>query len=196
LDGAIATADQAREELRRVFGEEHPQIATALNNKALALKLRGDTGAAEPVYREVLEMRRKVLPPDHAEVAQSLNNLASLLRDTERHGEAEPLYREGLAIVEKSLPPGHFMIALCHRNLGNCLMRLGRFSEAEVEIQTAYDALTNTPGLDPNHVRATVEAFVKLYDHWAKSDPEAGADQKAAEWRARLPPSASTPSKP
>lgn len=186
LDGALVTNERALEALHAAFGVEHHAIAMALSNRGLCFKLRGDLGSAEPLYRQSLTMRRKLLPENHPDIAMSLNNLASLMRDRGEFAEAEPLYREALAILEKSLPPGHFYHALYRRNLGNCLARLKRYEEAEREIQSAYDQLSAIKGLPPEHLRVTIEAFLKLYDAWAAADPTAGAKPKSTEWLAKL----------
>jgi tetratricopeptide (TPR) repeat protein len=192
FDRAIATADQSLDLLRAAYGNEHATIATVLSNKGLALKLRGDLPAAEVLYRQALAMRRKLLPPTHVDIAQSLNNLASLLRDRGQFAEAETLYREGLGIAIKALPPGHFQIGFLHKNVGNCLVKLNRFAEAETELKAAYEIISKAPGLPPQLVHQTAEAFVILYDTWAKADPAAGLEAKAAEWRAKMSPGSET----
>lgn len=186
LDGALVTNERALEALHATYGEEHQAIAMALSNRGLCFKLRGDLELAEPFYQQSLTMRRKLLPENHPDIAMSLNNLASLMRDRGDFADAEPLYREALAILEKSLPPGHFYHALYRRNLGNCLIKLERYEEAEQEIQSAYDQLSAIKGLPPEHVRVTIEAFLKLYDAWAAADPTAGAGPKATEWLEKL----------
>lgn len=186
LDEAIALAEEAAEILRKDYGEESAPLAFALNEKALALKMKGDIAAAEPLCKEVLEMRRRILPAGHVEIAQSLNNLAAVLRDTQRYAEAEPLFRETLDLARQSLPPGHYQIALIRKNLGNCLMRLKRFEEAEEEVSGAYDQLAATPGLPVDHLRLTAQAMVQLYNEWAKDDPSAGADAKGTAWKSKL----------
>ena len=191
-DRAIATADESLALLHAAYGDAHPSIATVLSNKGLALKLKGDLAAAEPLYREALAMRRKELPPTHVDIAQSLNNLASLLRDQGRYAEAEPVYREGIEVATKALPAGHFQIGILHKNLGNCLIRLERFAEAEKEIQVAYDLISKSQGLPPQLTRQTAEAFAILYEAWAKADPTAGVEGKAADWRAKSKPVATT----
>ncbi|MBK8270237.1 MAG: tetratricopeptide repeat protein [Planctomycetes bacterium] len=172
--------------LHATYGDEHPAIAMAISNRGLCFKLRGDLDSAEPLYRQSLELRRKLLPANHPDIAMSLNNLASLLRDRGDYSEAETLYREALEVMKTSLPPGHFYHALYRRNLGNCLIKLGRFEEAEREIQSAYDQLSQTKGLPLEHVQATMEAFVKLYDAWNAADANAGASEKANFWRERM----------
>ena len=91
---------------RKVYGNDHPSVATGLNNLALLLQkqvsrkivqilaqqpnavfenadhfylLQGKYDEAEPLYCEALAIDRKVSGDEHPNVATSLNNLASLL---------------------------------------------------------------------------------------------------------------------
>ena len=44
----------------QVYGDEHPSVATSLNNLAILLKAQGKHDEAEPLYRESLAMMRRV----------------------------------------------------------------------------------------------------------------------------------------
>ncbi|WP_226595142.1 tetratricopeptide repeat protein, partial [Microseira wollei] len=68
---------QALELRKRLLGEDHPDVATSLNNLALLYKSQGRYSEAEPLYLQALELRKRLLGEDHPDVATSLNNLAS-----------------------------------------------------------------------------------------------------------------------
>lgn len=185
LDGAIATGEQALTALRDIYGPESPAIASTLHKVGMAYNARGDVDQAERCYRQVIDMRRRMLTPDHPDLVSTLSNLATILRRQNNAADAEALHREALRIAEKAFRPGDYEIAIVHRNLGVCLASLKRFTEAELEIETAWQALSTTPGLPPRHERQTIDAFVSLYEAWARADPASGADVKAATWRNR-----------
>ena len=46
---------------QKVFGPEHPDTATSLNNLAALYNDMGDYATAESLYREAVEIRQKVL---------------------------------------------------------------------------------------------------------------------------------------
>ena len=69
---------------KKVLGEEHPSVATGLNNLAELLKDQGKDDEATPLYKESLAIRKKVFGDEHPKVATALNNLASLLQDQVR----------------------------------------------------------------------------------------------------------------
>ena len=71
---------------KKVFGDEHPQVALGLNN--LAVLLEEGFGNYEESYKlkkEALAIRKKVFGDEHPDVAGSLNNLAELLMDQVRY---------------------------------------------------------------------------------------------------------------
>ena len=87
---------------KKVFGDEHPQVALALNN--LAVLLEEGFGNYEESYKlkkEALAIWKKVHGDEHPLVATGLNNLAELLSDQGKHDEAAPLYKEAIAIFKK-----------------------------------------------------------------------------------------------
>jgi tetratricopeptide (TPR) repeat protein len=101
----------------QVYGDEHPKVATGLNNLAGLLYAQGKYDEAEPLYQQSLAIKRKVcaihlvtsscdhsckvLGEEHPNVAASLNNLAGLLKAQGKYDEAEPLYRQSLATWRK-----------------------------------------------------------------------------------------------
>ena len=80
--GKVADAQQhyrrALELLRKAYGEEHPDVATCLNNFGHACYRQGEYAQALTSYRQALAIRRKVLGPEHPDVATCLNNLGVL----------------------------------------------------------------------------------------------------------------------
>ena len=76
---------QAYDIRKKVFGDEHPLVASDLNNLAALLdEDPKNWDEAEKLYKESLAIRKKVLGEEHPDVAESLNNLAELLSDQVR----------------------------------------------------------------------------------------------------------------
>ncbi|MGB5633548.1 MAG: tetratricopeptide repeat protein [Waterburya sp.] len=58
---------------KRLFPDDHPDVATSLNNLAELYRAQGRYGEAEPLYTEALAMKKRLFPDDHPDVATSLN---------------------------------------------------------------------------------------------------------------------------
>ncbi len=102
---------------RSRFGEEHPSVATSINNLAGLYDAQGRYEQAEPLYKEALEKRKKLLGEEHPSVATSINNLAGLYDAQGRYEQAEPLYKEALEMYKKLLGEEHPSVAMSMNNL-------------------------------------------------------------------------------
>lgn len=100
VERAIALLEGATKRLLRKFGEEHPQVATAINNLALAFKLSGDRDRALVLYERALGIRSRNLPPMHPDLLVSMHNLAELLHQMGREEEAQGVQQKILAMMQ------------------------------------------------------------------------------------------------
>jgi tetratricopeptide (TPR) repeat protein len=117
--------------MRRALPEDHPDIATSLNNLALLYDGQRRYEEAEAMNVEALAMRRRALPEDHPDIATSLNNLAGLYDEQRRYKEAEAMYEEALAMWRRALPEDHPDIATSLNCLAMLYKEQGRHEEAE-----------------------------------------------------------------
>ena len=128
---ALPWYKQCLEVTKKRLGEEHPDVATSLNNLALLYDFQGRYSEAEPLYIQALALRRQLLGEEHPDIAGSLNNLASLYNSQGRYSEAEPLYIQALALRRQLLGEKHLDIAQSLNNLAYLYRDQGRYSEAE-----------------------------------------------------------------
>ena len=137
---AEALYHEALERKRNLYLGDHPDVAVGLNNLGRLLHAKGDLKAAEPLYREALEMRRRLAGDEpHPQVARSANNLATLLEDRGATAEAEKLYLESLAIRRTLHPDGHQDVVLNLNNLGNFYVATNRPAQGEASLREAFD---------------------------------------------------------
>ena len=87
---------------KRLLGEEHPWVATTLNNLANLYYSQERYAEAEPLFQQALEMRKRLLGENHPDVATSLNNLANLYYSQGRYAEAGTLFQQALGVT---IPP-------------------------------------------------------------------------------------------
>src|SRR5262249_14383876 len=62
---------------------------------------------AEPLHRQVLEVRRRVRGEDHPAVALSLTNLGLTYFNRGDYGKAEPLFRQAAEVRKRTLGAAH-----------------------------------------------------------------------------------------
>ncbi|WP_234413219.1 tetratricopeptide repeat protein [Anabaena sp. WA102] len=114
-----------------VFTNDHPYVATSLNNLAGLYRNQGKYSEAEPLYLDGLEMTKRLFTGDHPYVATSLNNLASLYYSQGKYSEAEPLYLNGLEMTKRLFTEDHPYVATSFNNLALFYHNQGKYSEAE-----------------------------------------------------------------
>jgi hypothetical protein len=78
----------------KVWGSEHPQIATTLYELATLLRDQNRLGEAENAARESFEMRKKELGGEKPETATALELLINILQKENKTDEASKLRRE------------------------------------------------------------------------------------------------------
>ena len=83
---------------REVLPEDHPSLATNLNDLAVTVHKLGDLPRAEVLFREALGAMIRVRGPEHPYVAALRNNLARLLRQAGKLEAAEGELRAALEI--------------------------------------------------------------------------------------------------
>jgi TonB family protein len=108
--GAFARAEPLLERLlvlKRVKGEEHPEVATVLASLALVRQGMGDHEGAEQLGRRVLQIREKTLAPNHYAIASALELVADECAARGKVEEAGRLYQRALSIREQTLGVSH-----------------------------------------------------------------------------------------
>ncbi|UJB73034.1 tetratricopeptide repeat protein (plasmid) [Acaryochloris sp. 'Moss Beach'] len=128
---ALPWYQKCLEQTQQRFGNEHPSVATSLNNLAGLYENQGRYTEAEPLYVQTLEMTQKLLGNEHPDVASSLNNLAGLYKNQGRYTEAEPLYVQALEMKKKLLGNEHPDVANSMWCLGALYQKQGRNEDAE-----------------------------------------------------------------
>ncbi|MEQ9483630.1 MAG: tetratricopeptide repeat protein [Coleofasciculus sp. F4-SAH-05] len=146
------------------LGENHPDVATSLNNLAALYKSQGRYQEAEPLYLEALALKKRLLGENHPDVAQSLNNLAVLYDNKGRYEEAEPLYLEALELRKRLLGENHPHIASSLNNLAYLYYSQGRYEEAEPVYLEALALRKRLLGEKHPDVATSLNNLAALYD--------------------------------
>ncbi|MHC5833627.1 MAG: tetratricopeptide repeat protein, partial [Nostoc sp.] len=65
---ALPWCEKCLSSTKKRFGDEHPDVATSLNNLAALYDLQGRYSDAEPLYIQALEMKKRLLGDEHPDV--------------------------------------------------------------------------------------------------------------------------------
>jgi tetratricopeptide (TPR) repeat protein len=160
--------EQCREVTRRRLGDNHPDVATSLNNLAALYNSQGRYKEAEPLYLEALDLLKRLLGDNHpyvaTYVAQSLNNLAVLYNAQGRYKEAEPLHLEALDLCKRLLGDNHPDVATYLNNLAYLYESKGRYKEAEPLYLEALDLKKRLLGDNHPSVASSLNNLAALYN--------------------------------
>lgn len=170
----------------RILGEEHPSTLIVMNNLASVYKKLGMYDEADELAVKDIEISIRVLGEHHPDTVVSFANMGNSLRSRERCDEAIAYLDRALRGARISHPidfPGTAFILGWY---GSCLRDLGRFAEAEAMQLEALGIAERALGESHGVTYQMRLGLALLYDAWAQSEPDAGYDAKAAEWRARL----------
>ena len=110
---------------REALGIRHPSTLASISNLGGLLQVKGDLTAAEPLYREVLEVQRETLGNRHKHTLTTIHNLGALLAEKGKYEEAEPLCREVLEASRETLGNRHPDTLTSINNLGLLLKAKG-----------------------------------------------------------------------
>jgi tetratricopeptide (TPR) repeat protein len=142
---------------------------------------------AEPLYTRVLAARRQRFGPDHPDTLGSLHNLGTLYLRLGRFPEAERLLTEATSGRRRVLGENHPSTGSSRSELGLLYQRQRRYADAEREFLAAALILDVTPQLPSSHAVTvagsrfdTAARISALYKEWGMQD-------KAAEWRPKVP---------
>jgi tetratricopeptide (TPR) repeat protein len=92
--------NEALADMEDLVRESDPQRAGVLNAQARALVFRGDSAAAERIYRHALELLERVDLP--LERSAAYTGLCGILIQARRHAEARPLLERAVAQTESA----------------------------------------------------------------------------------------------
>lgn len=123
-----------REALRRLqshYPDGHVDVAEALDNLGLTLKVRGKLAEGEQLARQSLDLWRRLTGNENPDVATALTRLGTLVQMQQRYAEAEPFLRGGYRQRRKFLGADHQWAAAALGGLTEALLSLGNFKEAE-----------------------------------------------------------------
>ncbi|QJX00764.1 CHAT domain-containing tetratricopeptide repeat protein [Frigoriglobus tundricola] len=121
------------------FPNGHAKLSNSLSNLALTYYAHEKYEAAEPLFKDALEMRKRLFQGDHPSVADSLNDLAGMYNAQRRYGAAEPLFKAALDMRRRLFRGDHAGVANSLNNLAALYNAQKKYGAAEPLFKEALD---------------------------------------------------------
>jgi non-specific serine/threonine protein kinase/serine/threonine-protein kinase len=186
FDKAVPFLKESLENSRRVLGNDHPDTSSAIHNMGILFLDQGKFAEAEPFCREALENSRRVLGDDHPDTVLSIFTMGHLLRNLDRLEEAEAFGAEAMERARRVLPARHFGLGVIVFGHSRTLVAMKRFDEAKPLALEAHTIFEASFGSSHKRTNDALQGLVDLYKTWHEAEPDAGHDQSAAEWQAKV----------
>lgn len=155
-----------------LYGKDHPDVATTLNDLAWLYRTNGRYSEAESHFQRALTIRENAFGPEHPDVATTLNDLAWLYYNLGHYQHAEQLHLRALDIRKKTQPPDNLATATSLNNLAWLYYKKGQYGQAEqLYLQTLNMRMTNL-GEDHPYTATSLNNLALLYFDQAR-DKEA-----------------------
>ncbi|MEM1393186.1 MAG: tetratricopeptide repeat protein [Cyanobacteria bacterium P01_H01_bin.150] len=178
--------EQCLSTTKQRLGQEHPDVASSLNNLAGLYRLQGRYEQAQPLFLQALELRKKLLGQEHPDVASSLNNLALLYKLQGRYEQAEPLYLQALELRKKLLGQEHPDVATSLNNLALLYYSQGRYEQAEPLYLQALELRKKLLGQEHPYVTISLDNLALLYESQGRYEQAEPLYLQALELRKKL----------
>ena len=146
--GAIERFERSLEIDLKVFGPDHPTVATSLSNLGSVYDAQRDYGGAIEKYKRALDILEKAFGPDHPNVATGLNNLGSVYDAQGEYAKAIQNFQRSLDILERAFGPDHSRVASRLNNLGSVYDAQGKYAKAIENYEQALEAVLTELGSD------------------------------------------------
>jgi serine/threonine protein kinase/tetratricopeptide (TPR) repeat protein len=174
---------------RRVLGDNHPRVATRLNNLAAVAQNMGDLRKAEELYRESIRRHERAYGERHPETILSKGNYGLLLQREGRLAEAEPLLRDAVSMTLSTYGPDHYKVGYSRVNLAMLLHDQGNLAEAESEFRQALAIYDKSTPPNRQWRAALLMQFARLLVDRGRTDEAlAMSDQSLKIWTSTSPP--------
>lgn len=128
---AFPLAEKALALYKEVWGEEHPDVAIALNNLATLHLEYANYQEAETLLRQARDIQEKTLEEENSYSLRTLSNLASLYALQGKYSEAESAFINLLEKRKRLLGEEHPSVARTMAYLAVVYAGQGRLEEAQ-----------------------------------------------------------------
>ena len=148
---------------KKIFGEDHTDVASSYNNLASVYSSLGEYNQAEELYEKALVISKKINVEDHVDVATYYDNLASVYWSLGKYNQAKELNIKALMIRKKILDEDHPHIAASYNNLATVYCSQGEYYQAKELHEKALVIGKKILGEDHDDTASSYLNLAKVY---------------------------------
>ncbi|KAM7429374.1 hypothetical protein ABFA07_019768 [Porites harrisoni] len=116
---------------KKIFGENHADVAKSYNDLAVVYYSQGEYNQAKELLKKALMIRKKIFGENHDDVTTYCNNLASVYTRLGEYTQAKELHEKALMITKKIFGENHADVATSCNNLASVYTHLGEYNQAK-----------------------------------------------------------------
>ncbi len=128
---AVSYHEKALVIRKKIYGEEHADVAASYNNLGAVYHDQGQYNKAKENYDKGLFINKTINGEIHADVAASYNNLGLVYVNLGQYNVGKEYHEKGLVIRKKIYGEEHADVAKSYNNLGDVYRHLGQYNEAK-----------------------------------------------------------------
>jgi CHAT domain-containing protein len=162
-DKASNTYLSSLKSLEKIFGNSHPEYATAAANYSSLLQLTGDYYRAELYLKDAVKIKKASIGTQSPDYLTTYENLALLYSATARYTESVQILEEIKSRKEAFLNQNDPSLANTYSNLANVKKQLAQYPEAESLFRKSLDIYTNSLGQEHIRYANTTNNLALLY---------------------------------
>ena len=148
---------------KKIFGEEHADVALSYSNLATVYKSIGEYSQAQKLHEKALAIRKKIFGQEHADVASSYNNLANVYDSIGEYNQAKELHEKALAIKKKNFGEEHADVATSYNNLATVYDSIGEYNQAKELYEKALAIRKKIFGQEHADVASSYNNLANVY---------------------------------
>ena len=164
---------------KKIFGEDHADVATSYNNLALVYNRLEEYNQAKELHEKALTIRKKIFGEDHAHVATSYNDLAIVYNSLGENSQAKKLHEKALMINKKIFGEDHANVATSYNNLALVYSHLGEYKQAKELHEKGLMIYKKIFSEDHADVATSYSNLALVYNHLGENSQAKELHEKA-----------------
>ena len=171
-------AERLVEKQTELYGEEHPDTLSSLNNLAVTYGDIGEYNKAQDAHEKVYALRCKVLGEEHPDTLLALNNLAIAYEKLGEYNKARDAHEKVYSLVCELLGTEHPDTLSSMNNLATTYLKLGEYNKARDAHEKVYELRCKVLGSEHPDTLISLNSLAVTYGELGDFKKEMELEEK------------------